>query len=377
MKQLSIFLLAMVCSVLVTQAQITAYINGKPVKSGSTVTKEDLKSLEISFAKAKKPSFIYGKLSYVVELVNAEGVAESVWYLRKDGSASIEDFLDNTPATKKFKVFSGKDFVLSGNTLDWLYKSLPGQEKAKKMTVQINLLYREQTGYQEYAQHIELLPPVTLDLPLWDEKNLYLNFLDLSIDKTGIAGDLDMRQSGRMDSENTIWGYRTQRKNDNAYRMYALSSDQFPGLNTKELAEDFIHAAALYAAQGFVTKFANYDIAKYTIDWDEINDLLSDRRRIPSLSWKINKEIKKMDLMTLLEPVEINGLKGYKYKADVESRTSNSDPWKSNGKFVIYILNHPTNPKLTLVVSNTLYNNATNVNEVEDYIKKMINSIKK
>lgn len=360
----------------IAHAQISAFINGKPVKTGATISKNDLASLEVSFKNPKLPSFIYGRSVLVVDILDAKNAEEGYWYLRKDGTAAVEDFLKSTPASTKFKVFERGAMEMGGNTLDWIFSSAPGRANSKNLKVKISLTYREQTGYEQYGQSIQLLEPLVLNVPVWDDKKLYLPFLDLTVDKTNIASDFDLQQSGRLGASGTIFGYEL-RDPKYRYTIYAVSSDQFPGMNAKELADDFIHAAAYYASQDYVTKFANYDIAKYTIDWDHINGLLTERRRIPSLSWKNNKEIKKMDLMTLYQPVDINGLKGYSFKAAEESRTDRSAKWESNGQFVIYILPHPSNPKLTLVASTSVYNDATSPDEMDAFLKRIISSIKR
>ncbi|RQO30155.1 hypothetical protein DBR32_11255 [Taibaiella sp. KBW10] len=377
MKPVRFFLLAaLLFSKSLSYAQISAFINGKPVKAGATISKNDLASLEVSFKNPKNPSFIYGRTVLVVDLLNAKNSGEGYWYLRKDGSAAVEDFLKHTPATKKFKVFEKGVMEAGGNNLDWIYKFASGKEECKTLQVKISLNYREKTGYEEYAQAINLLEPLVFNVTIWDNKNLFLPYLDLSVDKSNIASDFSLNQSGPLTSSSTIWGYELKDKNNYHYSIYAISSDKFPGMNTKELADDFIHAAAYYASQDFVTKFSNYDIEKYTIDWNTINGLLTERRRIPSLSWKNNREIKKMDLMTLYQPVDINGLKGYTFSASEESRTDRSSKWQENGKFVIYIFDHPSNPNLTLVASTSVYNDATNTDEMDAFLKSIIKSIK-
>ena len=378
MKQIRLCLLAalLLCES-IAQAQITAFINGKPVKTGATVSKKDLASLEVSFKNPKLPSFIYGRTVLVVDILNAKNEEEGYWYLRKDGSAAVEDFLKTTPASKKFKVFDKGAMDVGGNNLDWIFSAAAGSEDSKVLQVKISLNYREKTGYEEYGQSISLLEPVVLNVPVWDAKKLYLPFVELTVDKSNIASDFAVKQHGRLGDRGTTIGYVLRDKNNYRYTVYALSSDEYPGMNTEELADDFIHAASLYASQDYVTKFANYDIAKYTLPWDDMNGLLSDRRRIPSLSWKTNKEIKKMDLMTLLQPVDINGLKGYTFSADEEFRLDKTSKWEKNGKFVIYILNHPTNPKLTLVASTEVHNDANSIAEMDTFLKTIINSIKK
>ncbi len=373
------FILAMMLGSfsLLSQAQITAYINGKEIKSGATVNKNDLASLEVSFKNPKLPSFIYGKTSLGVQIDDAKNKNVDFWSVRKDGSSAVEDFLKNTSPKKKFKAFTNSDLLERGNTLDWVLKSSYGKEDCRNLTVKITLTYNEQTGYQEYAQAIYLLENFTFTVPLFETKNTYLPFLDLTLDKTNIPGDLDLHQNGRLGDKGTELGYRFKDKNGNFYSIYALSSKDYPGLNAKELADDFIHAAALYAAQDYVTKFSNYDIGKYTVPWDDINNLLSERRRIPSLSWKGNKEIKKMDLLTLYTPVDINGMKGYTFKADEELRSDRNSKWQPGGNFVIYIVNHPTNPDLTLVTSISLYNDVKNTDEIDTFLKGVLNGIKK
>lgn len=358
-------------------AQLTAFINGKPVKSGATVSQKDLTSLEVSFKNPKIPSFIYGRTVLVVDILTAKNEEEGYWYLRKDGTAAVEDFLKSTPASKKFKVFEKGAMEMGGNNLDWIFGAAPGREASKVLQVKISFNYREKTGYEEYGQSIALLDPIVLNVPVWEAKNLYLPFLDLKVDKTNIASDFNLQQSGRLGATGTIFGYELGDKNNYRYTVYAVSSDDFPGMNAEELANDFIHAAAGNASQGWVTKFANYDIEKYTINWDHINGLLSDRRRIPSLSWKNNKEIKKMDLMTLYQPVNMNGIKGYTFSADEEFRVSKTDKWEPKGKFVVYILAHPTNPKLTLVASTSVHNDAKSVEEMDAFLKSIVNAIKK
>ncbi|MCP9750570.1 hypothetical protein [Ferruginibacter sp. HRS2-29] len=359
-----------------SQAQITTYINGKPLKAGSTIDKADLKTLEISFKNPKLPSVISGKALLYVQINDAKDRSIEEWYILRDGYEAFTDFLKSTPATKKFKVFEGNEFRQNGNDLNWVLSSSLGQDARQKVKVVITLFFRQEIGYKEYGQAVNLLEPASITVPLWDTKNLFLPYLDLSIDKTNIPGDIDLKQNGRLGDKGTELGYHFKDKNANFYSIYALDSKDYPGLNAKELADDFIHAAALYASQDYVTKFSNYDIEKYTIPWDDINNLLSERRRIPSLSWKNNKDIKKMDLMTLYTPVTINGLKGYMFSGDEQARIDRSSKWQDKGKFVIYILEHPSNPDLTLVTSISLYNEVQTTEEIDSFLKTVINSIK-
>jgi hypothetical protein len=370
------FLLLAVCLFIAgfSHAQITAFINGKPVKSGATINKADLSTLEVSFKNPRMPSYVYGMSVLSVDVMNAKKEDEGYWYLRKDGSAAVEDFLKTTPATKKFRVFDKGAMLMGGNNLDWIFAAAAGKEITKTLQVKVSLLYREKTGYEQYGQTIELLEPFMFNVQVWEPKNLYLPFADLHVDKSNITADFALYQNGRLGDKGTVLEYRIAGKY--GYSICAVSSDDYPGMNTRELADDFIHAAAYNASQDFVTRFSNYDLAKYIIPWKDINGSITERRRIPSLSWKNNREIKKMDLMTLYQPVTINGLKGYTFKAGEESRIDKSSKWEPDGQFVIYILDHPTNPKLTLVISTYVFNDATSTDEMDAYIKGIINAIK-
>jgi hypothetical protein len=360
-----------------SQAQLTAYINGKELKDGATVAKADLHTLELSFKNPKLPSVISGKALLYVQINDAKNKSIEEWYILKDGYEAFTDFLKSTPAKKKFKVFEAGEFRQNGNDLNWVLSSSLGQDSRQKVKVVVTLFFRQEIGYKEYGQAVNLLEPLSLNVPLWDVKNLFLPYLDLSIDKTNIPGDIDLKQNGRLGDKGTELGYHFKDKNANFYSIYALDSKDYPGLNAKELADDFMHAAALYASQDYVTKFSNYDIEKYTIPWDDINNLLSERRRIPSLSWKNNKDIKKMDLLTLCTPVTINGMKGYMFSGDEQARTDRQSKWSDLGKFVIYIMEHPTNPDLTLVTSISLYNDVKDATEIDAYLKLVLNSIKR
>jgi hypothetical protein len=362
-----------------SQAQITAYIKGKEVKQNATITTADLPTLEVSFKNPKLPSFIYGRSSFIVYLFNSKNEYISYWVVSKTGVAPVEDFLKNTPASKKFKVFNGDIFVSEGNTLDWVINSAYGKEANKTVKVSVQLLYREETGYQQYGSPISLLEPLVLNLPLFDNKNMFLPYLDLKIDKTNISSDFDLKQSGRLDDKDTEFGYAVKDNKKIFYTVYALSSDDHAGLNTAEVASDFIHEAVDVSSQGATYK--DYDVKKYNFPWDDISGLDNSSTnlfRLAKLGLR-NKDIKGMDLMTLFQSAEVSGLKGYMLTDDVQIRSHiNARDWRTVGKFFIYILNHPTNPKLTLIVSSKMYGNEiTNAEELDAFLKTIINSIKR
>ena len=84
-----------------------------------------------------------------------------------------------------------------------------------------------------------------------------------------------------------------------------------------------------------------------------------------------------MDLLTLCTPVTINGMKGYMFSGDEQARIDRQSKWSDLGKFVIYIVEHPTNPDLTLVTSISLYNDVKDATEIDAYLKLVLNSIKR
>ena len=364
-----------------SQAQVSAYINGKEVKSGATVSKSDLASLQVSFKNPKKITVISGASVLYVNLLDAKKKSIQQFYIQKDGYIAIEDFLKNTPAQKKFNVFGEGEFSKYGNTLDWILTSAAGIEDQKTIQVKVGFYVVQETGYKEYGPQVQLLEPLVFNVPVWDEKKLFLPYLDLTLDKTNIPGDIDLEQNGSSSSKDTEFGYRLKDAKKIFYGVYAIDNTDYSGMNIQELANDFIHEATLVANQGYKVDFKDYALDKYNLPWRDINGLKNSSTnlyRLHNLSFKVNKELKKMDLMTLYTPVEINGLKGYMYSDDVEDREHiNSSDWKPVGKFKIYILTHPTNPKLTLVVSSDLYgNDVKSVEEVDAYLKVIINSFK-
>lgn len=374
------FLLLIAVTLFFTQAnaQVTAFINGKPIKSGATVDKKDLASLEVSFKNPKKTTIISGVSALYVHLIDTKKSAIQEWRITKDGYIAINDFLTNTPAQKKFKVFDGS-FYTAGNTLDWILTSALGKEELKTIQVKIGIYVAEEIGYEKYGQTVQIIEPLTFNVPVWDDKNLYLPFLDLSIDKTNVKSSIETRQNGFIGKADTRVGYElTDEKNIRyKYTVYAFKTEDYPGLTTKELADDFIHTATIGANFNQIARFKDYDLNKYNIPWDDVNDLTEKRYRLSRLNSKLHKDIKGKDLMSLYETVEINGLKGYKFQSDSQFQVDASSPWKDMGKFVVYILDHPTNPKLTLVATTFMYNNYTSFEEPDAFLKALITSIKR
>lgn len=360
-----------------TNAQVSAFINGKPIKPGATVAKKDLTSLEISFKNPKKVTIISGLSVLYVQLVDAKKSVIQQWSTSRDGYVAIDDFLKNTPAAKKFTVFGENGFNTNGNTLDWIFTSALGKEEQKTIQIKVGLYAVQETGYQKYGQPVQLLEPLTFNVPVWDAKNLYLPFLDLSIDKTAVQSSIETLQNGFIGKKDTRVGYELVDTNNFKYTVFAFKSEDYPGLNTKELADDFIHTAVKGANFGSIAKFRDYDLEKFNIPWEDVNDLTKKRYRLKRLNAKLNKDIKGKDLMSLYVPVEINGLKGYMLQSDSQSQTDTDSEWQDLGKFVIYILDHPTNPKLTLVASTFMFNDYKSPDQPDAFIKAFLNSIKR
>lgn len=382
MKTIRLFLFLSLLSFSFGSAQLSAYINGKEVKSGSTISKKDLASLQVSFKKPKNVDLISGFCKLYVELLNTKNKSINYWNIQKEGYTAINDFLKNTPAQKKFSVFGDNGFDTNGNTLEWILDQSNGMEDEKTIKVEVGMMVREEIGYEKYGQRVNLLEPITFNVPVWETKDLFLPYLDLKMDKTNIPGDIDLKQNGKLGDKDTELGYQIKDKKSTEYTIYALDSHDYPGLNPRELANDFIHEGVAVANRGYKVSFKDYDSDKYQFPWNAISGLKNSTMnvfRLPKLNYRFNKEAKKMDLMTLYKPVEFNKLKGYWFGDDVQStneRTGTEKDWSTVGKFGIYILNHPTNPDLTLVISSKIYGNERSAEEIDSFLKVIISSIK-
>lgn len=376
-----ILIIASVCSFHVSQAQLAAYINGKEIKSGAMVSPKDLPSLQVSFKKPKDVTVISGASVLYVDLRDQKDKSIQQWYIEKDGYVAIDDFLKHTPAQKKFRTFGEGDFHQPGNTLDWTLTSAAGQEVEKTIQVKVGFYVVEETGYRTYGPQVQLLEPIIFNVPVWETKKLYLPYLDLTVDKTNITNDFNLEQSGPLNEKGTELGYRILDNKGIFYSIYALSSDDYPGLNPAELANDFLHEATMVANPAGKADFKNYDNEKYSLPWENINGvrvLTTNLERLHTLSSRVTKDIKKIDMMTLLQPAEVNGLKGYMFSDDIDTHSDiNSSKWSNAGKFLVYFLSHPSNPKLTLVVSSEIYRNGVaNTAELDTFLKTIINGIK-
>lgn len=379
MKINRLLLLVSLLSFAFSQAQLSAFINGKEVKSGATISKKDLASLQISYKNPKKITIISGASVLYVDLLDAKKKSIQQWFVQKEGYIAIEDFL-KTSAQKKFKVFGEGDFPQRGNTLDWILNSANGKEDEKTIQLKVGFYVVQETGYREYGPQVQLLEPLVFNVPVWETKDLFLPYLDLKIDKTNIPGDIDLEQSGRLGDKGTELGYVIKDKNGIFFSIYALDSNDYPGLNPRELANDFIHEAVTVANMNSKVDFKDYDSNKYEFPWSDINSLKNSTTnlfRLTNLSYRVNKELKKMDLMNLYQPAEFNKMKGYTYKDDVSIRSHiNATDWKNVGKFQTYILSHPSNPDLTLIISSNIYGNEKSAEEIDSFLKVIISSIK-
>lgn len=363
-----------------SQAQLSAFVNGKEVKSGATISKKDLASLQISFKNPKKVTVISGASVLFVDLLNIKKKSIQSWFIQKDGYIAIDDFFKSTSAQKKFKVFGEGDFPQRGNTLDWILNSAAGKEDEKTIQIKVGFYVVQETGYREYGPQVQLLEPIFFNVPVWDAKDLALPYLGLSIDKTNIPNDVDLEQSGRLGDKGTELGYVIKDERFAFYSIYALDSNDYPGLNPKEVANDFIHEAVYVANSGHKVDFKDYDSDKYQFPWNSINGLKNSSTnlyRLAKLSYRNNKDLKKMDLMTLFQPATFGKLKGYTFTDDVQIRSHiNATDWKSVGKFQTYVLSHPTDPNLTLIISSSIYGNEKTAEQVDAFLKRIIASIK-
>lgn len=355
------------------KAQLSAFINGKEIKSGATISKNDLATLQVSFKKPKSVTIYSGFSNLYVEFSDNTKTYITHWGMQKDGYTAMEDFLKNTPATKKFSVFEGNDFYTKGNTLQWVLDGANGLEKQKNIRVEIGLWVKEETGYQQYGQKVQLLEPIYFNVPIWETKNLYLPYLDAIIDKTNIKDDIDVTQTGQLGRSDTEIGYEMN-ANQITYKIFAFEKSSHPGLSVDELAKDFIYAATYKANHNKVKSKHEYDLKKYQLPWYHICVFFRDER-IQNLSYNLNKELKSLDLMSLYQKVEFGKMKGY----SLQSSLFNSTDGKYNkdvGQFKIFILNHPTNPDIVLMMCNEIGRSTATAQDIDNYMQTFIKSIK-
>lgn len=357
------------------KAQLSAFINGKEVKSGATISKKDLETLQVSFKKPKAVTVYSGFTHLYVQFSDNTNTYISHWGIQKDGYTAMEDFLKNTPATKKFSVWKGNDFETRGNTLQWILDGANGVEKQKSIKVEIGFWVREETGYKEYGPKVQLLEPIYFNVPIWDTNNLYLPYLDATIDKTNIKQDINTTQTGSTNDSRTEVGY-AMNHNQVTYVVYAFEKSAHPGLTVDEVAKDFIHKAAYDSNDDKVKKIHEYDFRKYELPWYDICDFFRDEH-IQNVDYYTNKSVKSVDLMSLYQKAEFGKMKGYSFESGLYNMgRQDGKLHKDVGQFKIYILNHPTNPDLILIICNELGRNTSTAQDIDTYMQTFLKSIK-
>lgn len=355
------------------KAQLSAFINGKEVKPGATISADDLASLQVSFKKPKQITIYSGYTNLYVEFGDSKKILIDNWWLRKDGYTAMEDFLKNTPANKKFNVFEGEDFVTRGNTLQTMLDNAKGLEAQKNITLEIGFIAREETGYKEYGPKVQLLEPLFFNVPVWNDKNLFLPFLDVSIDKTNIKENIGLIHAGTPGYGDYETGYKVF--NGISYKIFAFEKSAYQGLSVDELAKDFIYKATYGSNWDKVKSNHQYDTNKYKFPWRNINNLFDYDYKIQDLSYNENKELKSKDLMSLYQKVEFGKMKGYSFQANIfEFKDQKRIP--NVGQFKIYILNHPTNPDLILMICNEIQSNKATIQDLDTFIQTFLKSIK-
>lgn len=375
MKINRLLLLVSLLSFAFSQAQLSAFINGKEVKSGATISKKDLASLQISFKKPKNVTVISGASVLYVDLLDTKKKSIQQWFIQKEGYIAIDDFLKNTATQKKFKVFGEGDFPQRGNTLDWILNGANGSEDEKTIQVKVGFYVVQETGYREYGPQVQLLEPIYFNVPIWESKNLYLPYLDVTIDKTNIKEDINTSQTGSTDRSDTEVGYQIN-KNQETYKIYAFEKSSHPGLTVDELAKDFIHRVTYHSNNDKVKKIHEYDFKKYSLPWYDICVLFRDEQ-IQNVDYIINKEVKSKDLMSLYEKVEFGNMKGYAFQSSLYNiGRQDGKIHKEVGQFRIYILNHPTNPDLVLMLCNEIGRGTETAQAIDTYMQTFLNSIK-
>jgi len=374
MKINRLLLVVSLLSFAFSQAQLSAFINGKEVKSGATISKKDLATLQISYKNPKKITIISGASVLYVDLLDAKKKSIQQWFIQKEGYIAIEDFL-KTSAQKKFKVFGEGDFPQRGNTLDWILNGANGREDEKTIQVKVGFYVVQETGYREYGPQVQLLEPIVFNVPIWDSKDLFLPYLDLSIDKTNIKEDIDVTQTGKLGDNGTEIGYEIN-SNQVSYKVFAFEKSAHENITIDELAKDFIHYATFESNGERVKKNHEYDLKKYGLPWYHICNFFRDEK-IQNLHYISNKDLKSMDLMNVYQKVEIGKMKGYSLPSSLYNYgRQDGKLHKDVGQFNIYILNHPKNPDIILVICNELSQNTISAKDLDTYMRTFLNSIK-
>lgn len=375
MKINRLLVLVFLFSFAFSQAQLSAFINGKEVKSGATISKKDLASLQVSFKNPKDVTVYSGFTNLYVEFSDNTKTYINHWTLQKEGYTAMLDFMKKTPATKKFGVFEGKDFLTRGNTLQWILDGANGVEKQKTIRVEVGFWVKEETGYKEYGPKVELLESIFFNVPIWESKNLYLPYLDLTIDKTNIKEDINTSQTGSTDRSDTEVGYQIH-KNQETYKIYTFEKSAHLGLTVDELAKDFIHRVTYHSNNDKVKKIHEYDFEKYNLPWYHICVLFRDEQ-IQNVDYYINKEAKSKDLMSFYEKVEFGNMKGYTFQSGLyNTGRQDGKTHKDVGQFRIYILNHPKNPDLVLMICNEIGRGTETAQAIDANMQTFIKSIK-
>ena len=364
-------------------AQITAYINAKPVKSGTTISKEDLTSLQISFKNAKEPSFIYGVAGVSVSLNDLEGESIGYWFYRtNDGNSAAEDFIKNTSSTKKFGAFNGKDLVrsASSNDLDFIFSSAEGIANQKALKANINVWYQEKLGYKKYADPMYLLDNVELNIPIWDDASLNLPYISLTLDNTDLNSEFDLEQNGNINKAETSLRYKITTNSSARFFIATIDNEKHPGLNITEAAKSFIASAAYDANVGYTyrNKFTQGSIKA---NWQYLTGLKGYKDYfISNLRKKINKSIFKTDLMTFFKPIDVEGVNGFMLKEKISVRNRYGEV-EDHSEIVIYILEHPQDPNKVLLVSSNMFDIvrediSITIDQQDAFIKKLLKSFK-
>lgn len=375
MKINRLLLIVSLFSFAFSQAQLSAFINGKEVKSGATISKKDLATLQVSFKNPKDVTVYSGFTNLYVEFSDNTKTYINHWGFQKEGYTAMLDFMKKTPATKKFGVFGGQDFLTRGNNLQWVLNGANGVEKQKSIRVEVGFWVKEETGYKEYGPKVELLESIFFNVPIWDTKNLQLPYLDVTIDKTNIKEDINTSQTGSTDRSDTEVGYQIH-KNQETYKIYTFEKSAHPGLTVDELAKDFIHRVTYHSNNDKVKKIHEYDFQKYSLPWYNICVLFRDEE-IQNVDYFINKDAKSKDLMSFYEKVEFGNMKGYTFQSGLYNKGRQDEKiYKDVGQFRIYILNHPTNPDLLLMICNEIGRGTETAQAIDTYMQTFIKSIK-
>lgn len=368
-------------------AQFSVVVNGKSASQGQTINLADLKTMTVSFANAKKiPEYTTGRGALYVDIKNAKGDLINQWAIKVDGYTAVEDLL--YPKTAKiYTVWTADNskpdlaaFYESQN-LARIYKDAYGNTESRQLTLTVNLSFEEKLTYNSYGSQVFLLDKFSINLDVWSKTNtINLDFLNANFEfKEELlydSYDTD-REGSDLASFGTPIGYNINFDDKVAGNVYAMrvrlvkvTSDQQTELNNlKTSFENYLSRISNLCNGEKILKTIPADDGK---EWKEITGFMQGPAAYGNqaqwnsiylpLDQKLNKDTYKN--ATIFETVSLGNLQGFRFKGLKSSVKCKEGGLLSGfasktddeyigiaGNDVIYLLKHPTNPSIVLLIN--------------------------